>query len=291
MALRGKKPTSEKKRLKVLFFGKPNTWKTRTSISFPSPYVIDTERGAENEQYTKSIIDSGGVYFHTTDFDEITAETIGLMTEKHRFKTLLIDPLTVPYVGECDAEARRLATAKDPSGSEFGRNKQIPDRKLKHLCTLLLRLDMNVIITSHAKAEWKNSSPTGQDTFDCYGRLEYLFDLVIEAQKRGKERIALVRKTRIMGFEEGDTFPFTYDEIANRYGREDLERDAGIEVLATAEQVTEIKRLVELLKVPEETCDKWMEKAMANRWEEMPTDAMQKCINHLHSQLTGQTAA
>jgi hypothetical protein len=273
-----------------LIFGKTNTHKSRTCISFPEPYVIDTERGCENEQYVESIIKSGGVYYHTTDFDEITSEVIGLMTEKHRFKTLVIDPLTVPYAGECDNEARRLATLKDPSGSEFGRNKQIPDRKIKHLCTLLFRLDMNVIITSHAKAEWKNASPTGQDTFDCYGRLEYIFDLVLESQKRGKERVAVVRKSRILGFEESETFPLSYDEIANRYGREHLERDAGIEILASAEQVAEIKRLVDLLKVPEETCDKWMEKAMANNWSQMPADAMQKCIEHLHNQLTGQAA-
>jgi hypothetical protein len=127
-------------------------------------------------------------------------------------------------MAELDKEAKRLANKDDPSGTAFGRNKQVPDRKVKHLLNLLLRLDMNVIITSHAKGEWKNGAPTGTDTFDCYARLDYLFDLVFQIQKRGKDRVGIVRKTRCIGFEEGEVFPFSYEEIADKYGREVLER-------------------------------------------------------------------
>jgi hypothetical protein len=291
MALRGKKPSAVTKRLKALFFGTAGVGKTTAAIQFPAPYLIDTERGAENDQYVKALEASGGVYFHTTDFDEMTQEITALMTEKHSYRTVIIDPLTVPYMAELDKEAKRLVSKDDPVGTAFGRNKQVPDRKVKHLLNLLLRLDMNVIITSHAKGEWKNGAPTGTDTFDCYARLDYLFDLVFQIQKRGKDRVGIVRKTRCAGFEEGEVFPFSYESIAEKYGREVLERTSAPAILATAEQVSEITRLVDLLKTPSDTTDKWLDKAQAETWAEMPQEAIAKCIAYLNNTLAGTAAA
>ena len=51
MTLRGKKPESVEKRLKLLMYGTAGVGKTTAAISFPAPYLIDTERGAENDQY------------------------------------------------------------------------------------------------------------------------------------------------------------------------------------------------------------------------------------------------
>jgi hypothetical protein len=285
MALRGKKPTTVMKRLKALFFGSAGVGKTTAAIQFPRPYLIDTERGAENDQYVKLLESSGGAYFFTADFDETIAEVTSLLTEKHEFRTVIIDPLTVIYNDALDKSAKSLATKDDPSGTAFGRHKQVPDRKVKHLLNLLLRLDMNVIITSHSKGEWKNGAPTGTDTFDCYGKLDYLFDLVFQIQKRGKERVGIVKKTRCAGFEEGEVFPFSYDEVATRYGRDILERKATAEVLASSEQVAEITRLIEAFKTPADVVDKWLEKAQAEAFAEMPADKIQACIDHLRKQV------
>lgn len=281
MALRGVEPEAVKKRFKALFFGAAGSGKTTAAIQFPQPYLIDTEQGAENDQYVRRLKQSGGLYFHTTDFDDMVSEITSLLTTQHEMRTVVIDPLTVPYALLCDREAQRLSSAKDPSGSEFGRNKQIPDRKIRHLLNLLLRLDMNVIITSHAKAEWKESKPTGADTYDCYNKLDYLFDLAIQIQVRGKERVGIVKKTRVESFELGEVFPFTYEEIASRYGRETLERNSLPEELASGEQVAELRRLIELLSVPAETTDKWLEKAKAETLAEMPANTIQSCIEFL----------
>lgn len=290
MALRGKKPDAVVKRLKALFFGSAGVGKTTAAIQFPAPYLIDTERGAENDQYVKMLNKAGGAVFQTSDFDEVLSEVTSLMTEKHNFRTIIIDPLTVVYADLCDKSAKALVTREDPTGTAFSRHKLPADRKLKHLLNLLLRLDMNVIITSHAKGEWKNGQPTGTDTFDCYAKLDYLFDLVFMIQKRGSERVGVVKKTRIDAFPEGEVFPFSYDEIANRYGRDVLERKANTEQLATADQVAELSHLAELLKVPEETTDKWLDKAGAESFKEMPTAAAAKCIDYLKAQISKKGA-
>lgn len=278
MALRAKKPEAIEKRLKALFYGSAGVGKTTAAIQFPKPYLIDTEKGAENDQYTKLLQKAGGVVFQTGDFDELMKEVKALLSEPHEYKTLIVDPLTTLYNDLLDKSAIK-------NGTEFGRHYSEANKQIKHLINLLLRLDMNVIITSHAKNEYgQNMSVLGQ-TFDCYKKLDYLFDLVFEIQKRGKDRVGLVKKSRIVTFPDTEHFPFSYDEIARRYGKEILERDAVAQKLADDEQVKEIGRLIDLIKVPEAAYQKWLDKAGSERWEEMPKDAIQKCIDHLTSKI------
>lgn len=280
MALRAVKPTTIEKRMKALFYGSAGAGKTTAAIQFPKPYLIDTEKGAVNDSYVKLLDKQGGAIFQTTDFEELIKEVKSLLTEKHEYKTLIIDPMTTLYNDLLDKAANEV-------GTEFGRHYGEANKSMKHLLNLLLRLDMNVIITAHAKNEYgQNLSLLGQ-TYDCYKKLDYLFDLVFEIQKRGSERGAIVKKTRCEGFPEGDYFPFSYQEIAKRYGKEVLERDAVAQQLATAEQVKEIHRLIELLKTPEEVIEKWKKKAEASTFDEMDTVSIQKCIDYLNKQIQG----
>jgi hypothetical protein len=287
MALRGVQPHAIEKRLKMLLYGPAGVGKTTATIQFPRPYLVDTERGAENEQYVKMLKDSGGAYYFTTDPDELIAEAKSLISERHDYRTLVIDPLTVIYNDLLDKAAQEV-------GTDFGKHKGPADRKIKHLLTLLLRLDMNVIITSHAKPKWERAKDAkGKDTvveagltFDCYGRLDYLFDLVIEVGRRGKERVGRVIKTRIEAFPEGDIFPFSYAEIANRYGKGILEKQAEPQELASVEQVAEIERLIKTLHLSAETTAKWLDKAGAETWSEMPSEALAKCVLWCQKQIT-----
>lgn len=276
--LRGKKPTTVQKRLKCLFYGPAGSGKTTAAIQFPRPYLIDTERGAENDQYVKLLDAQGGAYLFTTDPDELIAEIKSLISERHEYRTVIIDPLTVVYNNLLEAGIAE-------KGEEFGRYKIPADRKIKQLLELLLRLDMNVIITSHAKPRWVRSKDAqGRDTavqegntFDCYGRLDYLFDLVFEVMLRGRERVGLVRKTRCAGFPDGEVFPFGYDEIAERYGRDVLERDAQPVVLATPEQVAQFVALAEGTGL----VDSLLKKYNAADLSEVPAEHVQRGIDHL----------
>jgi len=276
MALRAVKPESVQKRLKALFYGTAGTGKSTAAASFPRPYFIDTERGIENDQYVKLLQKSGGVIFQTSDFDELMKEVKALMTEKHEYKTLVIDPLTTLYNDLLDKSAIK-------NGTDFGKHYNEANKKIKHLLALLLRLDMNVIITSHAKNEYGNNMSVIGTTYDCYKKLDYLFDLVFEVQKRGKERIGVIKKSRIESFPDGETFPFSYAEIAKRYGKEILERDAVPEKLATKQQVERLKELIELFKEQPEVVQKWLDKANAETFEEMNEEVIKKLIVHMEN--------
>lgn len=281
MALRAKKPEAIEKRLKALFYGSAGVGKTTAAIQFPKPYLIDTEKGAENDQYTKLLQKAGGVIFQTSDFDEVVNEVKSLLAEKHEYKTLIIDPLTTLYNDLLDKSALK-------NGTDFGRHYSDANKKVNHLINLLLRLDMNVIITSHAKQVYGDNMSVLGNTFDCYKKLDYLFDLVFEIQKRGKHRVALIKKSRMTSFPDTDTFDFSYGEVATRYGKDILERDAVAQELADEAQVKEVLRLIELIKVPEETYQKWLDKAGSEKWQEMPKDAIQKCIDFLTSKIKGE---
>ncbi len=281
MALKAKKPSAIEQRLKCLFYGSAGVGKTMAAIQFPKPYIIDTEGSTNKPQYVRQIEKVDGAVLMTVDFDEMIGEVRELLTTQHDYKTLIIDSLTLLYND-------LLEKAEIKVGSEFGRHYGEANKRMKQLLNLLFRLDMNVIITSHSKNEYgKNLAVLGQ-TFDCYKKLDYLFDLVFEIQKRGKDRIGLIKKSRIEQFPDGESFPFSYDEIAKRYGREVLERDAIAQELSTKEQVVEINRLIDLIKVPPEMYQKWLDKASSEGFEEMPRDAIQKCIDYLQSKIKGE---
>jgi hypothetical protein len=289
--LRGVKPQQIEKRLKLFLVGEAKVGKTTAAIQFPNAYFIDTERGAENEQYVAALTKANSHYFATTDLDEIIHEVNELLTVRHHFRTLVIDPLTVPYHDACDKAARELAAAsKDPQsdGMEFGRHKAAADRKMKRLVAKLLALDMNVVITSHQKDKWEkvgNEFRRIGATFDCYPKLDYLFDLMLYIERRGQQRIALVRGSRLASFPDGDSFEWGYAAVADRYGREVIEREAAPVVLASPEQVARLSHLVETVKLDESIVQKWLDKADVETFAEMPAEVVAKCIAYVEAKL------
>jgi len=149
-------------------------------------------------------------------------------------------------------------------------------------------LDMNVIITSHQKTKWIKVGEGFQEagaTFDCYPKLDYLFDLILNIQRRGQQRIARVCGTRLTTFPDGDEFEWGYDAIANRYGRSLIEREATPVALATSEQAARLSHLVDTVKLDPEVVQKWLDKADVETFGEMPADVVEKCIAYVEAKL------
>ena len=278
MGLRGVQPEAIEKRLKMLLYGVAGAGKSYAALSFPAPYVIDTEKGIENSQYLDLLKKSGGAIFQSSDFDEIMKEVYSLATEPHPYKTLVIDPLTTVY-SELVDKAAHDPSEKDPTA--YGRHYGVANAAMKRLLAMLLKLDMNVIVSSHAKNEYGNNMNVIGSTFDCYKKLDYLFDLVIEIQKMGTVRTGVVRKTRIATFDEFEEFEFSYKAIAEKYGADVLEKEAKVEPFATVEQIDEIFKLINDKEVPPFTVDKWFKKAEVTEFEQMPSRIIQACIDSL----------
>ncbi len=282
MPLRARKPEAVAKRLKLFMFGPAGVGKTTAAIQFPNSYVIDCERVTEN--YDKLITASGSVVYQTVDIHEVLAEVKALLTVKHDYRTLVIDPITTIYndlLDKCETQV----------GSDFGRHYGAANKVMKRLANLIMALDMNVVITAHAKPEYGQNLAKIGYTFDGWKQLDYWFDLVVELGKKGKKRFAKVTKTRVETFPDEDVFEWSYDAIKRRYDVNVLEKEAAQLKLATPEQVREIKDLLGIVRLPEGTVDKWFAKAGVDLWEDMPADVVAKCIEYVKNRLPAVSAA
>jgi hypothetical protein len=280
--LRAKKPEAVTKRLKLFMFGPAGVGKTTAAIQFPNSYIIDGERGTEN--YDKVLGASNSVVFQTTDIHEVMAEIRGLLTVQHDYRTLVIDPITTIYndlLEKCEAKV----------GADFGRHYGAANKEMKRLANLIMQLDMNVVVTAHAKAEYGQNFAKLGYTFDGWRQLDYWFDLVIELGKKGKQRMAKVTKTRLEQFPDEDVFEWSYDAIKRKYDAGILEREAHAIKLASPEQVRELKDLLAIVRLPEGTTDKWLAKAGVDSWEDMTADVLGKCIQYVKDRLPGAAAA
>ncbi len=281
--LKFKKPEIKQQRLKAMFFGEMGTGKSTCACQFPNTAYIDTEDTASKKKYAKMIDDNNGQVLATGDFDEILEQVKALMSTKHDFKTLVIDSLTIPYENlQADCEKQ--------VGNEFGRHVTAANKKMKLLVNLLLRIDMNVIITCQAKKEYGNNMSVIGQTYAGYNRLGYAFDLVFETQLRGDKHIAVTKKSRIDEFPMSESFSFSYDEVIKRYGAECIDKDSVPQELASKKQVDEAQRLIDLFKIPEETYLKWLEKYSAESFEELSSEVIQKIIEHLRSKIKDDVA-
>jgi len=281
MPLRGSIPETTDKRLKMLMFGEAGAGKTTCSIQFPRPYVIDTEKGAENDQYINAIKKRGGAYWSCNDFDEIMNEIRSLLSEKHEYRTVVIDPVTTIHDALLDKKEQQV-------GSDFGRHYGAAKKEFKRLCNLLVRLDMNVILTSHHKNLYgAGTMQVSGKTFDGPKGLDYLFDLVLEIQVLGTERWAAVRKSRFPNIAVNESFEFTYDVLAEKYGREVLEREAVAVKLANPGQVEKVETLFARLPDGDKLKEQWLDKKKVSAVSEVSEDDILKAIEYLTNQSKG----
>ena len=246
MVLRGKKPEQiGNPRLKLLLFGEEGVGKTMAAIQMPAPYLIDTEKGSV--YYGDIIKKSGGSVFQTTSMAETIEEVRSLMTEKHDYKTLVIDPFTTLY----DTELEIGAAAE---GTDFGRHYGFAAKASKRLYHLLTQLDMNIIMTAHAKNEYGEGMKVIGKKADGWKKLPYLFDLVLYLERRhddDRTRLATVMKTRLPQFPDQSKFPWSYDALVERYGKDNMERQAKQVDLASGEQVEQFNALMAKLSEAE----------------------------------------
>jgi hypothetical protein len=156
---------------------------------------------------------------------------------------------------------------------------------MKRLANLIMALDMNVVVTAHAKTEYGENLRKLGYTFDGWRQLDYWFDLVVELGKKGKKRFAKVVKTRVDNFPDDEVFEWSYDAVKKRCDVAVLEKPANAVQLAPAEQVRQIKDLLSVVRLPEGTVDKWFAKAGVDLWEDMPSDVVQKCIEYVKNRL------
>jgi hypothetical protein len=291
-ALPGVEPKAAKpSRPKMLIFGGPGVGKTWTAIDFPSVFYIDTEGGANLDHYTDKLRASGARYMGpehgAQDFNTVIETIQTLATTKHEFRTVVIDSFSKLY-------NIAAAEAAEKGGDDFGRDKKEANKPTRKLVRWMDKLDMNCLLICHEKDKWKNGETVGQ-TYDGWDKLEYELHLALQIAKRGEgancKRVAIVRKSRLVGFPDGTTFDWSYPTFAERFGRDVIEAQSEAIKVATKDQVAKINSLIEALNVSPENVQKLLDKAEAERFEEVPADVAQKWIDELSKRVSKLVAA
>ena len=292
--LKGKKPGETLPgKTKGLIFGKSGWGKTWFATSFPAPYFIDTEHGATQREYQSRLEAAGGAYLGqedgALDFAVILQEMKTLATEKHAYKTLIIDSITKVFQVAIANEAERLGD-KDA----FGASKKPAIAYMRQIINWATKLDMNIWFVAHEVPEWGINPKNGNREEvgrvpDVWDKLVYELDIAIQAVRRGKDypSIGVVHKSRLKPFPLGEAFPLEYDEFAQRYGKAQIERETQVLTLADAATVAEITRLVSVLNVSPVEVGKILTKAAAASWEELTMQQAEKTLGWLNNKIKG----
>lgn len=287
--LKAKDPkAAEPSKPKLIISGPAGVGKTWFSISFPNVYYMDHEKGANRRHYTDKLKLGGGMYFGQEDGalnpDTVLEQIIALATEKHPYKTVVFDSITKLFQTMIAKEADRLG-----SKDAFGASKKPAIGWMRRTLPWIDRLDMNVLFIAHETAEYGLNAAGERTqvgvTADVWDKLTYELDLWMQLTKTGNSRMAVVRKSRLLGFPEAERFALDFDSFSERYGKDIIEKPPVPIVLASAEQVAEILRLLELVKIDETTIEKWKAKAGAETWEEFNTEQAAGVIKALNTKI------
>jgi len=263
----------------MMIFGTAGVGKTTAAISFPKPYVIDTERGAENDQYVDIINRNDGAVFSTTSFDDIVMEVRSLISEEHPYQTLVIDPITVVYDDLVSSWESRV-------GTQYGAGFKEAKKEWRRLTKLLTKLDMNIVMTSHSKnlySEGGTMELIGR-TFDGPKGADHYMDLVAEIEKEGDKRTAKIVKSRIESLGDGDVVPWSYADLAEFYGRDVLERDATVTEFIPNETIDEINDFLAKREDGEMLRSKWLDAAGVDYLADLTPAQLQGCVGWTRTQ-------
>lgn len=289
MPLKAKKPDPAKKRFKAFVFGIWGSGKTMGVIQFPHSVIIDTERGTEN--YSKTIEKANSVVLVSSNSEEIKAEIKTLLTEKHSYRTLTIDPITEVRnaiqekwnrIFEKYSKSEKESEMQDYGMRYWGK----VNGEYKSVLRMLKQVDMNVILTAHQKDLYEGMTKTGVGP-DSGKNDMHMFDYAFRVRIDNGKLIAQTVKERAEIGEQKfpKEFEWSYENFCKYYGKEEIEKESAPVALATPDQVIELAKLVSVVNVDKDEIQKWLDKADVDEFSEMTGDQIQKCIDHVKKKL------
>lgn len=276
---------------KMMLFGKPDTDKSKFSCEFKNAVYIDTENGAVESQYVRTLKESKSKYFGITDGSQNLREVIdqvkALIVTPGDRQALIIDSITKAHDTMDAEEQERMGDKNDPYSSY----KKAGVRQMRRLCALLGQLDMAVILVAHAKDKYEGVGDqrklTGV-TFDAWPKLGHEMNLQCEAQRVGAVTFMRVVRSKYECMIRGQEIPMTYDAFSKAYGKDVMERKPEGLIIATPEQVAEITKLTGILRMEQEELDGWLNKAGAEEIQDLSKENAEKFIKFLDKKRKGE---
>lgn len=292
MATKGRVPEYKKpSKPKMLLFGVPDTDKSKFACEFPNSFYIDTEGGAVESQYVKTLRANNSLYFGIQDgslnLREVVDEVKSLLVTPGDRQALIIDSVTKSLDTINAEEQERLGDKKDP----FASYKKAGVRQMRRLAMLLPQLDVTVILIAHAVDKWEGEGEqrkvTGK-TFDGWAKLGHEMNLQCQAIRMGGVTFMKVVRSKYECLVRGQEIPMTYEAFSKAYGKDIIEKKAEGIILATPEQVQEINHKIAILKIEDEELSGLLNKAGAEVVEDLSKVMAAGVIDLLNKKLKGE---
>jgi len=286
------KATSLQKRLKLFLWGDSGVGKTTLALRFPKPVVVDLEGGADlyGDSFKFDVLKASTP-------DDIMAAVDWLLTQKHSYRTLIIDPVTVYW----DSLQKKwsdvfLKRNKGSKGYKYEfydlqpRDWLTIKSEFKEFIRKLIALDMNVIVTAREKTKYKEGSfmVAIGETFDGEKTLPYMFDTIV--------RMYLDEKGRYMGFCIKDrsnklpkeAFECSYKTFEKLFGKQYLSKEATPVQCATPAQKEKIKKYIEQFGMTPEQVEKRLAAYDAEKLDDLTNENAQIIISKFESAIAAE---
>jgi hypothetical protein len=178
--------------LKLFLWGDSGVGKTWLALHFPKVAVIDLEGGTDlyGQKFDFEV-------FRVSEAYEVMAAVDWLLTNRHDFQTLVIDPISVYW----DALQKKWSEVflQRNKGSKGFRHEYYDFQpkdwltiksELKELIRKLTILNMHVVVTAREKPLYADSGFMRAigTTFDGEKSLPYLFDTIVRLYRDDKNR-------------------------------------------------------------------------------------------------------
>ena len=233
------KASDSRKRFKILLWGPPGCFKTRTLLRLghkedgePALAVVDPEYGTDHyaEEFNfrrKQILDP----------DEIYTEIDKLVRTPGEIRALGLDSFSIYYESLvskfADLFLKRESGGKGHKIEYYTlqpRDYQPINREAYKLVRLLLKCDLHIIATCQTKDKWEDMRVVGT-TYDGPKKMAHYFDTIIEISEKtdttGKPTgfLGTVKKDRSRKIKIGTEIPWNddkevYDVLVKAFGQD-----------------------------------------------------------------------
>jgi hypothetical protein len=286
------------KRLRMLMYADYGVGKTRLAVAFPRPYIIDMEDGTEwyrsefdlfaekdymveddkgNKVYQppeKPIEEFSGYVDLSITPEGVEKAVRKLLTTKHNYSTLVIDPITV-YWSALQKKWSDIFLLRNKGGKGYRheyydiqqRDWGTINSEVSELMRLLTMLDMNVVVMAVEKEKQDKNMNTVGMTLDGPKRFEGWASVVLRAEKRGDNRIVSVKKDRTGRLPEGE-FPLDYSVFQKAYS-DIIGMNATPIKMITDDQAAEIIELCTLFEIANEDFARGIAKYGASEMDDL----------------------
>lgn len=294
------KAKSLEKRLKLFLWGDSGVFKTTIALQFPKPAMIDLEGSADlyGDVFDFAVLKA-------TTFEQVMSTIEWLSTQRHDFRTVVIDPFTVLW----EALQKKwsdlfLLRNKGSKGYRHEFYDMQPKdwmtlkAELKEFIRKLIALDMNVVVTARQKPQYKEGSfmVAMGDTFDGEKSLPYLFDTIVHlyidenGRHMGKCLKDRSHKLPLEPFElPKEPLEARYKVFENYFGKQALSKKSKPIVLITPELKTKIEQSIAQLGMTPDHVEKRLATYGVETLDDLTLQDAETIAAKLESALSKQT--